>query len=67
MVVTLASKRRWKAKFHGGLCTSILELHRVKTLEGIKELVQFERVAAVCESKAFRLTKQSGSTLMLTT
>jgi hypothetical protein len=50
-----------------GLCTSILELHRVKTLEGIRELVQFERVVAACESKAFRLTKQSGFTLMLTT
>jgi hypothetical protein len=37
---------------------SIFELHAIKTLEGIRELVQIERVVADCESKAFRLAKQ---------
>jgi hypothetical protein len=39
------------------LCTSILELHAIKTLEGIRELVQIERVVVDCESKTFKLTK----------
>jgi hypothetical protein len=36
------------------LCTSTVELYMVKTLEDIKELVQIERMAVACESKAFR-------------
>jgi hypothetical protein len=36
---------------------SILELHGIKTLEGIRELVKIERVVADYESKTFRLTK----------
>jgi hypothetical protein len=36
------------------LCTSILELHVVKTLESTRELVEIEKVVADCESKAFK-------------